>query len=241
MAHWSCSKEGDRNIWRRSLGSGESSFYWYSVQEGALDAVQYEELEVLETHSITMSRQNIEHAWLAVKKRYPLLAARTVRKTDEELLFEVDEQRIKTITEGELIVGELSSNEEVEFFKETFLCGPRLLADEINVKVIIKGGPRRRPGWISYHLWLIAAHTISDGAANMSLFTTFAEMLTCPSSRVTKESVGERLAKVPDGGTLHHPHGRSLAHRRWKRVIAFVLLEVRESHIKVGDSHTRRH
>lgn len=244
MAHWTCSTTRDGLVWRRPLGYGEASLFWDSVQEGATDALQYEQVDVGNIHLDVMDPRNIETAWLAVKRRFPLVAVQTIRDEDDQIYFQVHEERIKVIAEGELSIGQLNSRDEASAFNQAFLTGPRLLTFDQNVKVVIKSDPtgthQRNNGWTRYHVWLLAAHTISDGAANMSLFTTFMSMITTPSERITKETIGERLSKVLDSGSVHHPPSRSLAQRRWRKAIAFALLHVREAHIKVSTSPSRR-
>jgi hypothetical protein len=240
MAHWTPSYRNGSSVWRRSLGSGEASFYWDGVLDGTFDAMQYELIEVANSHLDVLYPENINRAWLAVKRRFPLLATRTVREDDDRVYFEVSENSIYSIADGELDIGRLSSLDEISAYNETFLSGPRQLSSEQNVKVVIRFEPEHQGshhsnrGWTRFHIWLLASHSISDGAANMSLFTNFMIMLTTPSQRITEASIGERLAMVPDGETLHHSPSHSVARRRWRKAIASALLIVREAHIKVG-------
>jgi len=58
-----------------------------------------------------------------------------VRKSDEQVIFEVAERRIQTILEGELEIGTLTSPDQVCLITESFLNGPRELSSEITEKI----------------------------------------------------------------------------------------------------------
>jgi len=167
-------------VWNRPLGVSEQAYYWESTMAGSSDVAQHNQIDVASPHLWVMDPVNIKRAWLSTKRRFPLLAAEIVREVDDELSFEVAEDRVRSILDGELEIGTLSSSDEIAPVTENFLNGPRELAFNMMAKVKIlalpKRGHRKNDYYIRFHVWLITAHPISDGAANMSLFTTFMTM-----------------------------------------------------------------
>jgi len=131
MDQWTSSASPQGRVWRRPLGIGEASFFWDSVIDGAFDAVQYEEVDLDSSRLDVMSPDNIERTWLAVKRRFPLISARIIRSDDDQVHFEVSEERVRNIVEGELVTESLTSREEIIAFHERFLSGPRLLTSRI--------------------------------------------------------------------------------------------------------------
>jgi hypothetical protein len=235
-AYWISHSSSNGTIWRRPLGIAETAFYWDGILGGSTDAMQHNEVDVENSHLDVMSPENIRQAWLAVKRRCPLLAAQIIRKEDNELFFEVTEERVLSISEGELTIGHINFQEEISTFNESFM-GPRQLTPKQNVKVIVKSSPKSSHHWGTnhsrYHIWLMDSHSICDGTANLGLFAAFMTMLTTPSQRLTKESIGGRLSRTPDAETLHLNPAHSIARIRWRRAIAYALLEAREGHFKV--------
>jgi len=82
MDQWISSSSPRGPVWRRPLGIGEASFYWDTVLNGSFDAMQHEEVELDEAHLDVMNVDNIKNAWLAVKRRHPLIATRILRLDD---------------------------------------------------------------------------------------------------------------------------------------------------------------
>jgi hypothetical protein len=238
MASWASHSALSGLVWQRPLGISEQAFYWESTMNGAADVAQHNQIDVAAPHSWVMDPDNIRRAWLSTKRRFPLLAAKIVRKEGDKICFEVPERRVKSLSIGELEIGVLSTSDDIALLTENFLNGPRELSDDLLVKVKVmslpkRGMHRKNDYWSRYHIWIITAHPITDGAANMSLFTTFMDMLAAPSARLTRDSIGERLSMVPDGETLHDSPDHSIAKKRWRRAIAWAILTNQEARIKV--------
>jgi acylphosphatase len=206
---------------------------------GSSDVAQHNQIDVASPHSWVMDPANIRRAWLSTKRRFPLLAAKLVRKSNDDVFFEVAEGRVQNLIDGELEIGTLSSDDEVAQLTETFLNGPRELAFDMQAKVKVmalpkRGSHRKNDYYTRFHIWLITSHPVADGAANMSLFTTFMTMLTCPSQRITRQSIGARLSMVPDGETLHPDPPKSVARKRWRMAIAWAVMKTKEAKVQVS-------
>jgi hypothetical protein len=251
MAYWTSLSTPKGTVWRRPLGAAESAFYWDTVLAGSTDIMHHDQIDVAAPHLEVMNIENIRQAWLAVKRKYPLLAARIIRKEDRgtddaELYFEVAEDRVLSIPDGELTIGHIDSLDDIPAFTEHVLNGPRQLLPDQNVKIIIKSFQEPSQDqieigyWTRYHVWLLCAHTISDGGANMSLFSTLMIMMTTPSQRISKGSIGQCLSRAANAETLHFSPKHSLARLRWRKAIAYAIMQVREAHIKVSLSQLGR-
>jgi hypothetical protein len=232
-AHWTTStRPGGQLVWRRRLGNGEEALYWDSVISGSFDILQHFELKLDRSHLDVMEPDNIRKAWLAVKRHFPMIAATFVREEDDEVYFEISEERIHSIGERELdIVGSVDSKEEASAIAGQVLSGPRQLRSDVNVRLVIRSEngkasqSKREPA--RFHFFFLASHALSDGFAQASLFTTFTSMLTTPSRRIPRACIEERLAMVPNGETIPHKSTSSVARRRWRKAIASVLLQTR--------------
>jgi hypothetical protein len=227
-------------VWKRPMGIGESCFYWDTVLNGTFDILFHFQLELDRSRLDVMEPENVRNAWLALKRHFPMVAANFVREIDsDEVHFEIAEERIHSIGPDELdIVGSISSKDEAFAIVENFLSGTRQLRSDMNVKLVIRSESKdetqqSRSAPARFHFFMFISHAISDSGANASLFTTFTSMLTTPSLRIPRASIGERLAMVPDGETISHNPTHSIARRRWRKAIASVLLQTKFSKTKV--------
>jgi hypothetical protein len=239
-AQWTSSTStGGQLVWRRPLGIAEESFYWDGVLSGSFDILQHFELKLDRSHLHVMEPKNIRQAWLDVKRHFPMVAVNIVREDDDKVYFEIAEERIHFIGDGELdIIGSIRSKEEASAINKQILSGPRQLRTDMNVKLIIRSEvdkpeqPKGAPA--HFHFFLLTSHAISDSGANPSLFTKFTSILSTPSRRIPRASIEERLAMVPDGETIHHRQTDSIARRRWRKAIGSVLYQARVARTKVN-------
>ena len=239
MSNWSSYNHPvEEKTWVRECGPSEAVCYWDGLFSGASDAAQHIQVDVAVPHLDLMEKDNVIRAWLAVKRRYPLLAARTVLDADDRVHFHVHESRTETLMDGEVEFGVFGSEAQIEEKIEYYLNGPRKLTGDLlgNIEVFsLQRGPHwSQSYWQRYHVFINTSHCVADGNANVNLVGTFFAMLTSLAQSKTSQSIEQRLNMVPSSESLCASPQTSLAKQRWQKAIASVLIKVWEGRAKVS-------
>ena len=110
-------KDGEA-VYRRLLGPTELGFYWDVLFNGVGVAITEAEVEVVRSDTEEMfAQKNLETAWVRLKQRHPLLAARTVdSRGGDSVELVIDERSLTAVRPGEVTFLTLSSEEEADKF-----------------------------------------------------------------------------------------------------------------------------
>ncbi|KAF9231622.1 hypothetical protein BU15DRAFT_55916 [Melanogaster broomeanus] len=209
---------------KRQLDPMEASYFWDGVFNGTADTVHHLRLRLLnEADAYIFSESNITRTWLSVKRRCPLLGA-MVEVDNEEPHFIVQEHHLGRLNPNEVVFGSVSfSVEEAQSHVFEILDGPRSLSNNLLARIFIFRETDRAD---VIHMFTLIAHCITDGTANNSFLRCFLDTL---SSRSEPPISGleQRLAMVIASADLEPKHSFSLARRRWRRAIGFVIFGIR--------------
>ncbi|KAF9234342.1 hypothetical protein BU15DRAFT_79093 [Melanogaster broomeanus] len=218
---------------KRQLDPMEASFFWDGVFNGTADCVQHLRLRLLnEADAYIFSESNITRTWLSVKRRYPLLGAR-VEVDNEEPHFIVQEHHLGRLNANEVVFGSVSSAEEAQSHVFEIFDGPWSLSNNLLARIFIFRETDRAD---VIHMFALIAHCITDGTANNSFLRCFLDTL---SSRSEPPISGleERLDMVIASADLEPKQSFSLARRRWRRTIGFVIFGIRAGKRQVWRTH----
>ena len=222
------SDEG-RDVYRRPLGSTELGFYWDHVYNGTATTVQHLHVEVVEGREELLSKQGVERAWIHVKKHYPLLGAQLDEHPDSMGVdFVVREEYLGTV-HGDVHFMDIESIDEVQALIEQLMNGPNPLTnDHIAVLYVLRPKAAHR----QLHLLAVLAHIITDGMAAPTLSRTLCQELSAPSNEPTP-ALRDKLSVVPALEDLYPSNFMSAARRRWRRAVARVIYDIRNTKLQV--------
>lgn len=225
----------------RPLGLTELGFYWDSRFNRTADAIQQYQLELAPdaAHTGLCSDEHIQQAWTALKRRFPLLAARwddTTADSEGTVHFIVDEARLDTFLPDELQFHTVASEADAGRMVDDMLnVSPPLDRDLLaQVRVL-----RRTDAPNVIHIITCVAHSITDGMANTTIARTFFELL-CAARNVLDErpDLQQRLAMAVSSESLDPGLKTNRARRRWRLAIGYVIWELRNARMKVPKFHS---
>lgn len=204
---------------------------------GTADTIQLAEAQTT-TPTEVFSEANVRRSWISLKQQFPLLGSSS--HTDDEGktgYFLVDEARLGSATSAEIRRREVDSIEAVEAIVQEFINGPRQLSSGIPARLYVL---TRTDQADRFHILLHATHHITDGLANATALRTLLDYLTSPPVDLVPE-LEARLALVVAPESLNPSLKLSIAHQRWRQVIAFVISEIKWRKIKVRKRSSHPH
>ncbi|KAF9234349.1 hypothetical protein BU15DRAFT_52718 [Melanogaster broomeanus] len=208
---------------KRQLDPMETGFFWDGVFNGTADSVQHLRLRLLnEADAYIFSESNITRTWLSVKRRYPLVGAR-VEVDNKEPHFIVQEHHLERLNPNEVVFGSVSSAKEAQSHVFEILDGPRSLSNNLLARIYIFRETDRAD---VIHVFALIAHCVTDGSANNSFLRCFLDTLSSHSEPPIS-GLEQRLAMVIAPADLEPKQSFSLARRRWRHAIGFVIFRIR--------------
>ena len=218
------------DVYSRPLGNTELGFYWDHIFNGTATTIQYVKIHALDRSIVDV--QNIADAWLRLKARYPLIGCRTVeRETPEGVYLILDEDELRSIREGELVVRDVMDEREVDELKEQLLNGPPMDISRFTSQIWTLRGSK--DSGILY-IFLVAAHLITDGMGNASFIREFCQELCTAGKRTPPSSLSHRLENILSLEALYPELARTVAHKRWRWAISKVLMQIQQGKLKVS-------
>jgi hypothetical protein len=222
----------------RELGLAELGFYWDSAFNRTADTIQHIQVRPSSTaiyHNI-FSPDRVRRAWTALKRRFPLLAARFDDldvEVDGRVRFVVEERRLHELVADELTFKRAHADIDCAVMIDTMLNGdcPSLSNDLLARLIIMQSVEGER----LIHVVFNVAHAITDGMANASICRSFFELL-CSSEHVLSEThdLQSRLSMAVSSESLDPGLSISKPRRRWRLAIAHVIWNLRQEKMKVS-------
>ena len=202
---------------------------------------------------------NIVKAWLSTKRRHPLagatvqvsLGAQTARGPLEmadskaengghtistfapDTNFVIREHDLAVLRPNEIVIKQVACAEDMERQITEILDGPRPLSEKLLAQLYVfrETNPHRRD---VLHMMTLIPHCVTDGTANRSFMRCLLDTLARggePDSEPVQIPLEERLAMVIPSADLEPVHLRSLSpsRRRWRTVVAAVILQLRKA------------
>lgn len=205
----------------RPLGVVERSYHHDGAFDGVSDCILHQTVQLSPDALPFMTDDAFRRAWLAVKRRYPIVNAQ-VEGTDtgEALHFVIHETRLSEIREGELTFLEGGADVALKLVEER-LKGPRRLSDDMLVSVIVI---RFRDDGSTFHVVFNVAHLITDGMGSSTLVRTFLQNLAAPEPECIPD-LAERLAMAVSCDSLTPAAKLSPAKNLWRNAVARVIWE----------------
>ncbi|KAH7909778.1 hypothetical protein BJ138DRAFT_187093 [Hygrophoropsis aurantiaca] len=262
MAAWTQteSTSGER-VFCRPLGVTETGFYYDSLFNSTADSVMHIHLRATQNDDAEIySPSNVMRAWLSVKQRFPLLAAE-VREADAQshpehqiptstsntnpcittesnsdsrptIQFVLREQCLTTLHThpADITFKPVSSFDVAHQSVLAIMAGPRPLSSSLLARLYILP---RTDDPAHFHVIIIIAHCITDGASTSTVLRTFFDTL---ASRV-EHPVIPLTERLPMFCSLESriPYGNlSTARRRWRRALGFAIYTVWKTRFQGG-------
>lgn len=231
-------KEARTRVLSRPLSDLEGSFYWDGVLNGTADSITHLTVQLQQKHSHTVTKEDYQEAWLALKRRFPILVGRVDEHDNgESLEFVVDEHRLSTCWDGEITFVE-GGEDAAQTVVNAALNSTRRLSSSLLSSVAIV-----RPAADSEvtNLVFTAAHVLVDGMANFNIGRAFLDFLTSPSQRDSYwPDLEERLHMAQSASSLAPPLKFSPARIRWRRAVARILWDRVQEGLQGGHGLLRR-
>ena len=200
------------------------------------------------------SEANIVNAWLATKRRFPLIGAavkvppRTqfaphrLEVADSKIEgdlpafasgphFVVREHELAVLRPHEIVFGQVACAKEVPERMTAIWDGPRNLSDELLAQLyVFRETDSQRTDIL--HLMLLVAHCVTDATAKRTFMRCLSDTLARggePKSEPAQVPLEERLAMLIPSADLEPVHLRmlNLTRRRWRRAIGAVIYQSR--------------
>lgn len=224
-------------VFRRPLGLLELGFYWDAVYNGVAVTVNCFEVEVTAgLQGALFARANVEHAWLRLKQRYPLLGASVEERPSGQVEFVLHERALSQLRPGEVnFLEHLHTAVDVARFREELHNGPTVLDNVLLARLWVgrqQNAPRR------WHIFIPVVHYITDGMANATIVREMCQELALLSSeaKIQTTPLAARLQGVLPTETLTPSSKASMPRKRWRFAIAKVIQGLRAS--KATGGHT---
>lgn len=223
------SDAGDR-IFSRPLGDTEVSFHWDGAFSGTADCIMHQNIEISHDARHQVTKDSFRQAWLALKRRFPILGAQVEERESGTILeFVVNESCLSDIGPGEM--GFLEGGADVASqVVEDALNGPRKLSNNLHASIVIIQPQGER---LTFHVVVIVAHVITDGMGNSTLIRNFLEGL-ASSDRTAPPDLPGRLAMAMCSESLAPTLALSHARRRWRNAIARIIWQRSQSALQGG-------
>ncbi|KAF9013890.1 hypothetical protein BDQ17DRAFT_1341682 [Cyathus striatus] len=235
MSPWT--QVSGKPFFERPLGALEQVFYWDSAFEGTADLVECLEVELDEHFHQTVYdiQSNIVKAWISLKREFPLLGARLQERSGTDVVFLVDEFKLRTVTTDEVKYHPVASQDEAQAMAYTLVTGPRQLSNDLLARVYVL--PRTDlPA--RFHVFIHVTHLITDGMANISMNKKFLERMAIPNT--VSWSLKDRLALAIPLEDAHPARHLNAARRRWRKAIGYTIAQIRSSKQSGGHTLPRR-
>ena len=241
---------------QRPLDPTELAFFWDGHFSGTEDSMQHVELRLLNPSrdGNLFSEANIVNAWLATKRRFPLIGAavkvlpRTqfaphrLEVADSKIEgdlpafasgphFVVREHELAVLRPHEIVFGQVACAKEVPERMTAIWDGPRNLSDELLAQLyVFRETDSQRTDIL--HLMLLVAHCVTDATAKRTFMRCLSDTLARggePKSEPAQVPLEERLAMLIPSADLEPVHLRmlNLTRRRWRRAIGAVIYQSR--------------
>ncbi|KZV65123.1 hypothetical protein PENSPDRAFT_638822 [Peniophora sp. CONT] len=233
-------------VYARALGDAESAFYWDGEFAGTSDVVERTVIQLapaLRLDDLKEDEARFRDVWLAVKRRYPLLAARFDEQDGEDSLrFVVDEADIRDVVGPQEF--EFVPNADADASSaalERALNGqPRRLSPSVVAAISVLRREDSSDG--TYEFITVGSHAVLDGMASCTLARTICDVLArWPNSLDDPvPDIEQRLQMAPALEALHTQLQLSLPRQRWRTAIARVLLARRMDLLRGGQTLPRK-
>jgi hypothetical protein len=237
MTGWAVSeleRKDNCRVFSRPLGLTEIGFAWDGRCNGTADFVQHLQIRLLDKRYEAMfSDANIIRSWLSLKRRYPMLCAQ-IRAHEGVEKFFVEEKRVASLNRGELTFRTVASTLKARQVPLDIFNGPRPLSDELLSCIYIL---RPMDDLHTLHIYIIAAHCLTDGAANSSIQRCFLDTLSSKNEALVA-SLEERLSMVIPLEHREATWKSSPAKRRWAQAIGYAIYLVRTNKTMVSFQHS---
>ena len=218
-----------QRCWRRLLGITESFYYWDGLCDGATDTVMHTHLRVTRPNDVDIySPENVRHAWLSIKQRFPLIVAE-VHEESNGLHFIVHERNVTSLREEDVTFDTVSSFRDVERLVNDNKDSPQPLSSKVLARVYVL---RRTDRTDEFHVVLTVAHCITDAPSTSTILRSFFQTL-ATSFDPFPASIEERLQAYCPMEIQVFPNGVPLVKRRWRKAMGYAFYIVRRARLTV--------
>lgn len=233
---------GDR-VFTRAAGDAETAFYWDGEFAGTADVADRTVVRLEPTLHVDDAKADearFRDIWLAVKKRYPLLAAR-FEEIDggNAVRFVLDEARLRDITDPQEFEFIPNANVDASTAAMQRVLSPR--PRRLSASLIAAISILRRAD-DTYEIITVGSHAILDGMASCTLARTICDLLSrWPASLEDPiRDLEQRLEMAPSLESLHTQLHLSLSRRRWRTAIARIIMNRQMSILRGGHTLPRK-
>ncbi|KAI0748120.1 hypothetical protein C8Q80DRAFT_718077 [Daedaleopsis nitida] len=221
----------------RPLGLNETSFYYDRVFNGTADIVWRYLVQLTDsTRSADFfNEDNVRRTWMAIKRWYPILAARVdVSDGLDRARFVVSEHAVTHFHPDDVTFTPVSSRAEVEDVLWSLLCyNP--MADHHLISRVIIFPHLQSPG--TFEIFFRCSHCMADGLSGATLARDFFDILVSPP--IPTPPLEERLAMALASDHLNPTNKMSIPRQRWRRAIAQVTFLNRRRRLAGGHTLPR--
>ncbi|KAF7294868.1 hypothetical protein MIND_01024700 [Mycena indigotica] len=229
------SKHSPTRVFTRKLGLNELGFYYDGKINGTADSVSHSTLRAA-PGIVTLT--NVTRVWTMLKHRYPLLGA-SVYHVDSEPQLRVDEDRLASLSVGELTWATVPTKETANALAASIVHEERKLSDALLARVEV--WTQNDEPSIS-HLMIHLAHLITDGVSGTNLLRTFLTFLSSPEDNLNGPipAIETRLALAVSAESLTPPaRSFSLARQRWRKAAGKIISKMQDSKRQGGHTLPR--
>jgi hypothetical protein len=230
-----------RRVFARALDAIETAFYWDGEFAGTADTAERTSIviePVLHLASPDFDAERFRAIWIALKQRFPLLAARVEERDGGTAPhFVVDEAHTMSIqfTEEFEYIGDADADTVQRVLDRALNSTERRFASARTLSALSVLRRIDAPAG-TYDFITHASHAIVDGMASATLARTLCELLArWPASLADPiPDLAARLRKVPALDALYPVPALSPARRRWRCAIASVIHARRAAALRGG-------
>jgi hypothetical protein len=231
---WIAENTPQGRVYRRPMGLAELGFFWDGEFTGTADGIQHCIVDVLPDVD-SFCQENVERAWVLLKRRFPLLGARSYLPNEDptqNAYMVISEAHLSEVNAGELTFLDIASVEEANDMLHKMMNGPRTLSRNMQACAHIL---KRTDTPNVYHLMLQSSHLVTDATANTTFLRNFLDLISAGGRYSYVPSLEERLTPAIPWENLRSERDYNHPRTRWRRVIGMVLTEVQASKMTVRD------
>lgn len=233
MAPWKLMSSDDAlgRTFSRPMGVTELGFYYDACYNLTADVYFHCTIATEGSRGDQLfNYDNIFRTWTAIKQRHPLFGAKFRGEFGTDTVeIVVSEKDLAGVVDGELNFSTVSSQDELDQLISSWIHGPQRDFHCLSYKLYIL---RRTDQPHLWHIVFDCLHVLGDAAAGSSLCCAFFDILALGITPVVPD-LKERLAAVVSSDDLNPTKKMNVSRQRWRRAMAAVIYDIRESRIQV--------
>lgn len=239
---WKCIwTQSPNRVFSRPVGALECAFYWDSQFNGTADTLRMVTVEICDA-AVQINSDTVGKAWTQLKQKFPLLAASVYEEPEDQggwVRLEVQENIMVQNHEKEIIVLPPASSKDADRISDDFLHhktpGEKQLSNDYLSRLYVMQDSGNSQ---IYHIVFLVSHVIADGIGYASILRNFLNFLTTfdkSGLSYSANSFEDRLCACIQASEDLVPYvDIPIAHQRWRRAIAFTIVNMRRKSLVGG-------